>query len=131
MKYGIIEENETTKIQIQHIIIALKPKLRPHSHCLSQTNRGTVNVLVSNTFQFLYSNKMLVFMAVINNMLVRIETGKTLIRGLIQKQSDLGLLFFSRPFWQATVFKIFQHLLYATKREKTPRYIDLLVMKIK
>ena len=33
-------------------------------------------------------------------MLARIATGKTLIRLLPQKQSDMGLRFFSRPFRQ-------------------------------
>ena len=35
-------------------------------------------------------------------MLVRVATGKMLIRLLLQKQSDLGLRCFSRPLWQAT-----------------------------
>ena len=30
------------------------------------------------------------------------QTGKTLIRLLLQKQSDLGLRCLSRPFWQAS-----------------------------
>ena len=33
--------------------------------------------------------------------------GKTLIRLLLQKHSDLGLRCLSRPFWQATTFRIF------------------------
>ena len=60
----------------------------------------TVNVLKFQTF--LVSNKILVIRVEIHVMLVRIQTGKTLIRLLLQKQSDLGLPCLSRPFWQAT-----------------------------
>ena len=34
--------------------------------------------------------------------LPELQTGKTLIRLLLQKQSDLGLHCLSLPFWQAT-----------------------------
>ena len=43
--------------------------------------------------------------------LVQIETGKTLIRLLLQKQSGVGILCLSRPFWQATI-EILEHLPY-------------------
>ena len=63
----------------------------------------TVNVLkILNTFPFLFSNKMFAFRAGIHKMFVRIQTGKTLISLLLQKQSDLGLTCLSRPFWLAT-----------------------------
>ena len=42
---------------------------------------------------------MLVFRAGKHKLLVRIANGKTLIRLLLQKQSDLGLLCLSRQFW--------------------------------
>ena len=51
---------------------------------------------------FLFSNKMLVIKAGIHKVLVRKQTWKTLIRLLLQKQSDLGLHCYPRPFWQAT-----------------------------
>ena len=35
------------------------------------------------------------------------QTGKTLIRLLLQKQSDLGLRCLSKPYWQATGVRIF------------------------
>ena len=38
------------------------------------------------------------------------QTGKTLIRLLLQKQSDLGLHSLSRPFWLATSIEILEHL---------------------
>ena len=50
---------------------------------------------------------MLVFSAVIDKMLIRI-TGKTLIRVLLQKQSDLGLHCLSMPFWNATTVRDFR-----------------------
>ena len=37
------------------------------------------------------------------------QTGKTLRRQLLQKQSDLDLLCLSWLFWQATLFKILEH----------------------
>ena len=61
---------------------------------------------ISNTFLFLFLNKTSGFRSGIHKMLVRMETGKTLIRLLLQL-SDLGLLFLSRPFWQATSVRNF------------------------
>ena len=62
-----------------------------------------------NTFFFLFSNIMWIIKAGIHKMLFRIanrevpkQTGKTLIRLLLQKQSNLGLLCLSKPFWQET-----------------------------
>ena len=40
------------------------------------------------------------------------QAGKTLIRLLLQKQSDLGLCCLSRPFGQETIVEILEHLLY-------------------
>ena len=41
------------------------------------------------------------------------QTEKTLIRLLLQKQSNLGLPCLSRPFWQVTiVFEVLGHFLY-------------------
>ena len=54
-------------------------------------------------------NKMLVFRARIHKMLVRIATGNTLIRLLLQKQSDLGLLCLVLSGSQL-VFEILEHL---------------------
>ena len=45
-------------------------------------------------------------------MLVRMATGKTLIRLLLPKQSDLGLPCLSRPFKQATSVEILENLPY-------------------
>ena len=47
--------------------------------------------IANRTNPDLFSNKMLVVKAVIHKMLVIIPTGKTMIRLLLQKQSDLGL----------------------------------------
>ena len=65
---------------------------------------STENVLKFLTLFFLLANtcKMLVFRTGIHKVLVEIATGKTLIRLLLQKQSDLGLRCLSRPFWKAT-----------------------------
>ena len=41
---------------------------------------------------------------------VSVQTEKTLIRLLLQKQSDLGLHFLSRPFGRHVVFEILDHL---------------------
>ena len=57
---------------------------------------------ISNNFLFLFSTKMLVIRAGMDTILVRI--GKTLIRLLLQKQSDLGLHYLSRPFGRQLVF---------------------------
>ena len=58
---------------------------------------------------------MLVIRAGICNMLVRIQTGKTLIRLL---QSDLGLHCSFEAFWQATGVRILEHLPYLKKIQK-------------
>ena len=68
-----------------------------------------------NTFLFLYSNKMFNFRAGFHKMLVRMANReKTLIRLLLKKQSDLGLHYLSRPFWQATSFRNFRTFAVAT-----------------
>ena len=56
---------------------------------------------------------MLIIRAGIYKMLVRIaKTGKTLIRLLLQKQSDLGLRYLSGPvFGRQLVFNILKYLL--------------------
>ena len=59
---------------------------------------------ISNISLFQFSNKMLVTISGLEftNFLSELQIGKTLIRLLLQKQSDLGLPFLSRPFWQAS-----------------------------
>ena len=57
---------------------------------------------ISNTFLFLFSNKLLLFRSGISKYLSEYQTEKTLIRLLLQGQSDLGLRCLSRPFWRAT-----------------------------
>ena len=57
----------------------------------------------ANTFLFLFSNKKVAFTARALKMLVRKQSRKTLIRLLLQKQSDLGLSRLS--FWKATSFR--------------------------
>ena len=42
---------------------------------------------------------------------VRVMAGKTQIRLLLQKQSDLGLHCLSRPFCSQLVFEILEHLI--------------------
>ena len=61
------------------------------------TNYGKCSK-ISSTFLF----KMLVIRAGIHKLHVRIATGITLIRLILQKQSDLDLHCLSMPFWQAT-----------------------------
>ena len=51
---------------------------------------------ISNTFLFLFSNKMLVIRAGIHKMLVRIANREDPDK----KQYDLGLHCLTRPFWQ-------------------------------
>ena len=51
---------------------------------------------------------MMAFKAGIHKLLIRITTGKTPIRLLLQKQSDLGLPCLSRPFGQATSVQNFR-----------------------
>ena len=53
---------------------------------------------VSNTFLVPFSNKMLEFTKYLSEK----QTGKTLIRLLLQKQSDLVIHCLARPVWQAT-----------------------------
>ena len=66
---------------------------------------------ISNTFHCLFSNEMLLIKAENLKMLARIANRKTLIRLLLQKQSDLGLLWLSRHFLHQLVLKFFVHLL--------------------
>ena len=40
----------------------------------------------------------------------KMQTGKTLIRLLLQKQSDMGLHCLSTPFYRQLVFGILEHL---------------------
>ena len=54
---------------------------------------------ISNTFLFLFSNKILVFMAEIHKILVRIAN---------REDTDLGLSCLSTPFWQATSVQNFR-----------------------
>ena len=61
-----------------------------------------------NTFLSLFSNKKLVFRAGIHKMDVRIPNRKTLIRLLLQKQSDLGLCCLSKLFCQGTIVENFR-----------------------
>ena len=61
---------------------------------------------------------MLVIRAGIHNILVRIAN---LIRLLLQKQSDLGLLYLSRPFYRKLVFEIFEHIQYINKQVSVTR----------
>ena len=53
---------------------------------------------ISNSFHALFSNKMLVVNARTHKFLPEKQAGKTLIRLLLQKQSDLGLRCLSRAF---------------------------------
>ena len=71
---------------------------------------------ILNIFLFLCSTKLLVIRAGMHKMLARIAKGKTLIRLLLQKQSDLGLHYLSRCFWQKTSLGNFR-----TFTEYTPR----------
>ena len=57
---------------------------------------------ISKTFVFLFANKTLVIGLKVPKCLSEKQTGKTLIRLLLQKQSDLSLHCLSRPFLQAT-----------------------------
>ena len=63
---------------------------------------------VSNTFLYLFSNKMWNIKDGIHKILVRIATGKTLIRLLLQKQSDLGLHCLPKPFLLMTSVQNFR-----------------------
>ena len=53
---------------------------------------------ISNTFLFPLSNRMLLSVVEFTKHLSEHQTGKTLIRLLVQKHSDLGLLWLYRPF---------------------------------
>ena len=55
---------------------------------------------------------MLVYRAGTHVMLLRTQTGKTLIRLILQNQSDLGLHFLSRPFWHA-ISVIYRNILHS------------------
>ena len=57
---------------------------------------------ILNTFLFLLSTKIFVIKARIHKMLVKIANRIDLIRLLLQKQSDLGLLCLFRSFGQTT-----------------------------
>ena len=56
-----------------------------------------VDVLKFQKSFFLFLNKMLVIRAGTHKILVRKQKGQTLIRLLLEKQSDLGLHCLSRP----------------------------------
>ena len=98
-----------------------KTLIRLLLHCLSRPFRYATSVqnfrtftekcsTISNTFLFLFSNKIMVIKAGLHKLLDRIATGKTLIRLLIQKQSDLVLPFLYRHFCRQLVFKVLEHL---------------------
>ena len=61
-----------------------------------------------NTFLFLFSNKMLVIRLEFTKSMTEYKTVKTLIRQLLQKQSDQGLHCLSGPFWWATNIQNFK-----------------------
>ena len=64
---------------------------------------------ISNIFLVLFSNKMLFFQGWnLQKCMLEKQTGKTLIRLLLQKQSDLSLHCLSKPFWQATSVQNFR-----------------------
>ena len=63
---------------------------------------------ISNTFLFLFSNKMLVFRAGIHKMPVRIANRED--PGQTAEESDLGLRCLSRHFSRQLVFKILEHV---------------------
>ena len=68
-----------------------------------------VNVLKFRTLiSFCSSNKMLVFRARIYKFLVRVANREDPVRLLLQKQSDLGLPYLFRPFWQVASFRNFR-----------------------
>ena len=69
----------------------------------------TVNVLKFQTlFSFVSQIKCWLLSLKFTKCLYEWQTGKTLIRLLLQKQSDLGLHCMSRPFWQTAVFPNFR-----------------------
>ena len=69
---------------------------------------------ISNSSLFLFTKINKVFRAGIHKRLVSIaKTGKTLIRLLLQKQSDMGLLCLPTLFGWQLVLEILQHSLYA------------------
>ena len=85
-------------------------------------NRMSYNVYskcskISNTFLFLFSNKNLIIMVGFTKCLSEEQTGKTLTRLLLQKQSDLLLPWLSRNLDRQQVFKIFEHLVYAAYKQ--------------
>ena len=68
----------------------------------TETTNCIVNFLKFDTHFFFFSQIHYFSGLEITNCLSEKQTGKTLIRLLLQKQSDLGLSCLSRPFWQAT-----------------------------
>ena len=64
---------------------------------------------VLNTFLSVFKAKMLASRVGTNKCLSEWQTGKTLIRLLLKKQSDLGLHCLSRPFRQATSVQNLEH----------------------
>ena len=73
-------------------------RILKHCHWVSVDLAYSKCSKILNRFHVLFSNKKLVFISGIHKMDVRIANRKTLIR----LQSDLGLQFLSRLFWQAT-----------------------------
>ena len=57
---------------------------------------------ISNTFLFLFSNKILLIRAGIHKMLVRIANREDPDQTAYSKVSGLSLHYLCRPFWQAT-----------------------------
>ena len=64
---------------------------------------------ILNRFLFLFSNKKCCLSGLeFIKCLSEYQTGKTLIRVVLEKQSDLGLPCLSRPFWQAASVQNFR-----------------------
>ena len=75
--------------------------------CKERINMYIVNILKFGTLPFLFSNKMLVIRVEIHKCRSEYQTGKTLIRLVLQNQSDLGMPYLSWPFGQATSVRNF------------------------
>ena len=74
-----------------------------------------INALIFRTnVLFLFSNLMLVIRTVFHKILVKLQTGNTLIRQLLPKQSDLGLNCLSRHLRWAISVQNFKHLPFIT-----------------
>ena len=71
-----------------------------------------VNVLKFLTLLFMLSNKILVIRLEFTKCLSEKQTGKTLIRPHLQKQSDLGLHCLSSSLGPQIVFETLEHLPY-------------------